>query len=69
MQEEDDDVVWGITSDGLVYRHVNAAEPKAPNGSGQKQLPLRVNLPHHELISCLQERVNPHAEGKPAIDL
>ena len=53
MQEEDDDVVWGIASDGLVYHHVNAAEPKAPNGSGQEQLPLRVYLPHHELISGL----------------
>ena len=58
MQEENDDVVWGIASDGLVYHHVNAAEPKAPNGSGQKQLLLRVYLPHHELISCLQEWVN-----------
>ena len=56
-------------SDGLVYRHVNAAEPKAPNGGGQKQLPLRVYLPYHELISSLQERVNPQAEGKSAIDL
>ena len=67
--KEDNDIVWGIVNDGLIYCHVNAAELKAPNGRGPKQLPLRVYLPHHELISCLQERVNPQAEGKPAVDL
>ena len=66
---KDNHVVWGVVNDGLIYHHVNAAEPKAPNGSGEKQLPLRVYLPHHELIGCLQEQVNPQAEAKHAVDL
>ena len=56
-EEEDNHVVRGIVNDVLIHHHVNAAVPKAIE-SGQKQLPLRVYLPHHELISCLQERVN-----------
>jgi len=62
--EEDKDVVWGIVNDGCLYYRVNAREPKAPIGRGQKQLSLRVDLPHHELISRLQQ-----VEEKPAVDL
>ena len=41
---------------------INAGESKAPIGRGQKQLSLRVDLPHHELISRLQEWVTRQAE-------
>ena len=58
QEEEDNNVVQGIVNDGLIYYHVNAAEPKAIK-SNQNQLPLRVYLPHHELMSCLEEQVNP----------
>jgi len=54
---------------GLIYHCVNAGEPKPPIGRGQKQLLLRMNLLHHELISPLQEQVNPQEEEKPAVDL
>ena len=65
MQEEEDNHLRGIVNDELIYHQVNSAELKVQNGSGQKQLPLRVYLPHHELISCLKEWVNPQAEEKP----
>ena len=43
-------------------------EPKTPIRRGQRQLSLRVYL-HHELISHLQGRVNPHAEENPLYKL
>lgn len=59
MQEGgDNDVVSGIY-------HGRA---EGSNREPSKAVLLSVYLPHHELISCLQERVNPQAEGKPAVD-
>jgi hypothetical protein len=62
---------WRMVSDKLMYHHVNVGEPKTPIRRGQTKLPLRVDLPDHELISRLQERVlvNPQAEERPAVDL
>ena len=45
-----------------IYHRVNAGEPKVPIRRGQKQLSLRVDLPRNELLSRLQEWVNPQAE-------
>jgi len=55
-REEDNDVVWGMVNDGLIYHRVNAGEPRALIGRGQKQLPIRVDLPHHELIDSTPRR-------------
>jgi hypothetical protein len=69
MWMQDNDVVWGMVNDVLIRHRVNAGEAKAPIGSGQKQRYLRVGLLHNELISHLQQRVNPQAEENTAVDL
>jgi hypothetical protein len=55
---EDNDVVRGMANDRLIYRR------RRQSG----ELPLRVDLPHHALISRLREG-QPTAEENPAVDL
>ena len=63
------DVVWGTVNDGPICHCVNARDSKATIGRGQRQLSPRVDLPHHELVSRLQERVKLQVSEKSAVDL
>ena len=65
----DADIVWGMVNGGPICHSVNVGEAKAPIGRGQNPLSLRVNLPHHKLVSRLQEHVKLQVSEKSAVDL
>jgi hypothetical protein len=63
MQRVEDNNVWGmVSSTTMPMRQSQRHQSREVKSSS-------LNLPHHELISCLQERVNPQAEKKRAVDL